>query len=661
MKYYFNLYNKNKNIYLNLTIKDRDMLDDIRKSLRGGNKNISYTYNESSIEESTEPSVTEQSNVLLEDTQTKTETDTDLHFKEDTIGLPLTDNDIKFLNDIHTIKDIKKIYNHLMNPSLGLYEYNQIPNIIDYESATSIINDNCHFGQRKLLLTEIEYYNMLDINKKYIIIYPGSASCEHLPVILQLFPNLKFLLIDPNFHSIDNKYSFKYIYQNTEVISGDNLRTFKSQLKSTGNKNDFFSKRNEHLKHTAELLLKVKFLNNDNKYNVLSLQENKENMKKIMDNYMHDSDQLITQMHTDPDRVFIIQDYMSIDLTKRIKKSYDMYRKSNNVKMCFLSDIRTSLFREHSPTDLDIVWNYALQIIFIKILKPKYSMTKFRPPWFNTSDEFGTEINKLFKSYDEGKPFENTKQKEITNIFSMFKKDFDFVKENYGIDMLDGLMNQKIYYFANDFIYTQAWSPPKSGETRVFVSKKNIDKIIIYDNFEWENKFYFLRFVRLFSYFDVFYNVLKYEKDNDYDGCYDCYRELLILGNHLLTKKHGKAKFEGVLDIDKIKKVIESDVQQIFDIYKLINRYVYYDLKPNIKCYFHKTMNRKMDYFVANFYGKDDQNPYIFGIKIHNNTEQISKNDVLYKYHYVKSKGMHDVMRQFRVDRTKNNLYLIKI
>lgn len=136
-------------------------------------------------------------------------------------------------------------------PDLYEYEYNHIPRTLKYTMSSGIINKNCHFGQRKLLLTEIEYYNMLNKSKEYLVVYPGSASCEHLPVILQLFPNLKFLLIDPNYHSIDNKFKFKYVYQNSDVVSNTNHKTFLSQLNPKFKKNNFFRKRDDHLKLTA--------------------------------------------------------------------------------------------------------------------------------------------------------------------------------------------------------------------------------------------------------------------------------------------------------------------------------------------------------------------------------------------------------------------------
>ena len=62
------------------------------------------------------------------------------------------------------------------------------------------IKPNYHWGQRKLLLSEIEYFcvlrNKTDINK-CLVVYIGAAGGHHIPLIRQLFPKLNFLLYDP--------------------------------------------------------------------------------------------------------------------------------------------------------------------------------------------------------------------------------------------------------------------------------------------------------------------------------------------------------------------------------------------------------------------------------------------------------------------------------
>lgn len=70
-----------------------------------------------------------------------------------------------------------------------------------------------HWGQRKLLLSEIDFItDVLDSDKKdkniYTLIYAGSADGKHIPLLCELFPSVNFHLYDPRkFHDILIKYA----------------------------------------------------------------------------------------------------------------------------------------------------------------------------------------------------------------------------------------------------------------------------------------------------------------------------------------------------------------------------------------------------------------------------------------------------------------------
>lgn len=98
--------------------------------------------------------------------------------------------------------------------------------------AGSIVRKGLHFGQRKLLLSEVEFLSTLidaftiqmesrDLHKDkkkslkslsndscsakvsfpedkaVLVVYAGAANGQHLPFLFTLFPNVKFILIDP--------------------------------------------------------------------------------------------------------------------------------------------------------------------------------------------------------------------------------------------------------------------------------------------------------------------------------------------------------------------------------------------------------------------------------------------------------------------------------
>ncbi|RNF12478.1 hypothetical protein TraAM80_00331 [Trypanosoma rangeli] len=71
-------------------------------------------------------------------------------------------------------------------------------------SATleSTIVKGLHFGQRKLLLSEIEFLSAYleaprASDKALLVVYAGAANGSHLPFLFGLFEKVKFVLIDP--------------------------------------------------------------------------------------------------------------------------------------------------------------------------------------------------------------------------------------------------------------------------------------------------------------------------------------------------------------------------------------------------------------------------------------------------------------------------------
>ncbi len=90
------------------------------------------------------------------------------------------------------------------DPKPTLY-YDQMYYEYDYNSITGIAKHNCHIGQRKLLLNEIQFLSKyMPKDVQHIILYVGAAPGEHLTIIKKMFPGNKYLLVDPNFCIIDD-------------------------------------------------------------------------------------------------------------------------------------------------------------------------------------------------------------------------------------------------------------------------------------------------------------------------------------------------------------------------------------------------------------------------------------------------------------------------
>lgn len=431
--------------------------------------------------------------------------------------------DYEFIPKTEQEKDILKwieiIKSRIINKNIYFpIKYSDLTNDFEYGELKNdeykIYNTNCHVGQRKLLLNEIQYYNKhVPKDKEVIVMYVGSASGHHTPVILDMFPNIKLLLVDPGYHDINRSYS--YIYQNYNII---NETTFEPNKNTKDNISNYIIKNNELIKKRKKDIeftdyTKINFLQDNIKRDILN--PDKKEMDKIMNDFKNkDYIDLIKKIKESNDRVFIIQDYCDGDMCKLIKKSLDKY----NEKIYFLSDIRTVLI-DDAPSDLDILLNNILQVDFLKILKPESSMLKFRPYYL-------TSINKEYmKNLKEGK--------NLTPILESMKNNLDNAKKNYNIDFLKEYFNKKCYYFQGD-IYLQPWGPKGSTETRLIVLKNDIDKKFInYDIKEWEDKHYTFNRWKQFKWINPFYEKIKDYKKIKYDYCIDCGIEIAILMSYI--------------------------------------------------------------------------------------------------------------------------------
>ena len=69
----------------------------------------------------------------------------------------------------------------------------------DYQSTRDKKKSTIHWGQRKLLLSEIEFLTIIGRENlaDSIIVYAGAAPGTHVKVLSELFPETKFILIDP--------------------------------------------------------------------------------------------------------------------------------------------------------------------------------------------------------------------------------------------------------------------------------------------------------------------------------------------------------------------------------------------------------------------------------------------------------------------------------
>ncbi len=441
--------------------------------------------------------------------------------------------------DIEDIQSVKKHFdNKIQQP---IYETSQLQSMPYRRSR--ILNTGCHAGQRKLLMTEIQFY--CNIPADSIVVYSGSASGDHTTAILEMFPGIKLILIDPAYHTID--YDYTVIYQNPDIIDKDNLSNVKRMLNA----------REPHVVEHAARLTRAKTLYNPQGRDML------EPSGSEHESFKQDHANLGTLVRENDCRVYIIQDYLTPELT-------DLLMECNLGDICYVSDIRSTMMNSF-PTDADYLWNDALQLYLIKKLRPLFSMLKFHPPYFDDES-----IEKLEQDHAS------------SPVLSMMYENIQRVKE-FDLDMIENYKNKKHMYLDRKMIYLQTWAPVHSSETRLIVEQSAIDKPYRnYDHEDWDNKFYYLRFLRSFGYYDMFYKYVKPLKNNPYDGCFDCMLEMFILGKYMSKDNSWD------MDAAKIAHVISKDPGKLIELSKLVHENLLYPSMRSIKCGFHDQITQPL-------------------------------------------------------------------
>lgn len=401
-------------------------------------------------------------------------------------------------------------YENAIKEDFILYFHN-IKNKIKYSSGTGFVKTTCHNGQRKLLLSEIQFLSFYSsINDTQLVIYIGSAPGQHLSILSHMFPNLKFLLIDPNYQIINSKII--YVYQNINVIEQNN--------KNIHNLNN------------------VEFLSDSQIHNIF-----KDDISHYM-NHFYDTGYktLFTDILKHNANFFVIQDYMTSELSNLLKTS------RNDFNILLISDIRSNLFSNHGPTSLDVLFNDTLQIIIINDLKPTFTMVKFRPYYSNES--------RMLDFIDYVKT--NKQDNAVYNyIISYIQK----CKQIHGYDVLQLYLDNKMVHYKADLICLQSWSPASSEESRLIINNLSFD---IYDISDYEDKFMYIRYYRQYYFNDLF--VSRY-----YCGCLDCINEQVIL-LHYIYKQNGIELDFKQFTYDYIKQLINGKtMNKIEEMFIFIN------------------------------------------------------------------------------------------
>jgi hypothetical protein len=284
--------------------------------------------------------------------------------------------------------------------------------------------------------------NYSEPNEEVVVIYAGSAPSNKLPFLADMFPNVKWILVDPNIHYLrfnteEDQYSPNKMDELIYLKISPSYRTDKADI---GQRN----KESKRLNLFDSSSLNLTMMN--------KVERNNTRQGSIPDDF----ESILRLDH----RFIIIEDVFTDELAQTLAKIPQ--------KTLFISDIRTNPDKE-SPSTLDILWNSAMMYNWMKILKPFMFMIKFRcpfPPFDGVSYE--EEYANLLKEYNE----------------RTYTHD-DFAK--CDIPFMDNFKNG-IFEFIKGDILVQAFAPITSTESRLIA---NSLEIIKYDIVEYEEKFFY--------------------------------------------------------------------------------------------------------------------------------------------------------------------------
>ena len=457
-----------------------------------------------------------------------------------------------------------------------IWRYSQLSEV-SYVSNLGVVWSGCHHGQRKLLNTEIQFLTNCAAHNganKPLVIYAGSAPNEKLPMLLEMFPLVKFLLIDPNYHHFDA--DFRLVYQRPDLVAPSIMKASRRMAKPLKKGASMEARR--HYANARRLRAAPLYGRPDadpvNMHNIedpvhVSLMND---IRKTFEHTGHRA--LITDILEGDDRVYVIQDYLTKQLVDLLAASRQAAGAIDDI--LFISDIRSSVIN-NQVTDIDYMWNDALHLMVIKILSPSYSMLKFHPPYM-------TDYSHIRAFIDDGAGV-------WPPLVASMKEDLEFVHKEYGLDLLGNYMSRtnEYKYLSADMIWLQSWGPGRSSEARLIVSRSDAAKgWRTYSHATWDNKFYWLGLVRGIGYFPKFYEIIKDHPKASalWDGSFEAMLDIFILGNYLWRQGGGVNGVDMNVDIvaqglaakggiDKIV-TLRSQIDK-FMIYPIIHKCPYYE------------------------------------------------------------------------------------
>jgi hypothetical protein len=386
---------------------------------------------------------------------------------------------------------------------------------LQYKTFNRYAKTSTHNGQIKLLLTELQFLtdDLFEKGLKYddeiLFVYAGSAPCNHMFMIEKLFPNIRFLLIDPNEHCIfyeDPKNPEYYL-----VDKDEDIKTISKNRSPITHYNEEYVDKYLYYKLAKGNRFEIqnRKINCYHINKVIQIDKNNQGKIEELNSDFTEADIILSLFQT-KHKYYIYEDLMTDLLADTINTTIEKLGK----KVYFCSDIRTntSTDEDDSPTDLDILHNSVIQYNWVKKMQNNLAkvMLKFRTPYMGEKDK--QYVNRGIN----------------TTMKSLFQD-----AENNGLDMKTDYVNGIFSYFKADRINIQAFPGQSSTETRIIIDPKTIidNDLVKYDSTDYEEKlFYYNRVIRPYNFFND--NKPYISKEFGIDHCSDCVLFANIIKNY---------------------------------------------------------------------------------------------------------------------------------
>ncbi len=304
--------------------------------------------------------------------------------------------------------------------------YSDIPTRLPYMRSTRNLKTTIHIGQLKLFLTELEFLtDYLDSSDDpAFVIYAGSSPSNKIAQLADMFPAVKFILVDPHEHYV--------MYPGSDQYSDEHVEEFLYFVAAEGDRYSLGTRR-------------INFYSPDGPP-VITPRGQKIGAWPL------DIARVVVESSS---RYFMIEDYMDMSLAGSLAAL------ASHGRVLFISDIRTLNEDEGQPTDLHILWNSAMMLNWLGVLRPAAYMLKFHTPYFNQSN--------IEQTYA---------------LAPYMHADFERSRVDFLADYLRGEFN----FLRADKIYLQAFAGPTSSETRHVGTTLDIAP---FDSREYEDKLFF--------------------------------------------------------------------------------------------------------------------------------------------------------------------------